>query len=143
LLSKEGLLRLFFPEKLRTFPQRRNVRMGLRTIHILTTGILLGGHVFNQPVAILEPWLFAAIASGLLLLLTDLHASVTILLEFRGMVALLKIALVCLIPFFWKQRIFLLIVVLTIGAVSSHMSGKIRHRRLLFSNCEEISYSKN
>lgn len=143
MLSKERLLRLFFPEKLRNFPQRRNVRMGLRTIHILTTGILLGGHVFNQPVAILEPWLFAAIASGLLLLLTDLHASVTILLEFRGMVALLKIALVCLIPFFWEQRVFLLIVVLTIGAVSSHMSGKVRHRRLLFSQCEAISYSKD
>ncbi len=143
MLSESGWLRLFFPEKLRNFPQRRNVRVGLRTIHLLTTGVLLGGHVFNQPVAVLEPWLFAAIVSGLLLLLTDLHASVAILLEFRGMVALLKIALVCLIPFFWEQRVFLLIVVLAIGAISSHMSGKIRHRRVIFSQCEAISYSKD
>jgi hypothetical protein len=142
-MDKRWLLSFFFPKNLRNFPQRRNVRTGLRTIHILTTGVLLGGHIFNQPVGVLEVWLFAAISSGLLLLLTDLHASATILLEFRGLVAVLKIGLVCLVPIFWEQRVFLLIVVLVIGAVSSHMSGKIRHRRLLFSECEAISYSKN
>jgi len=142
-VSRMEWLRLFFPEHLRSFPQRRNVRTGLRTVHILTTGVLLGGHIFNQPADILQLWLLAAIASGLLLMLTDLHASVTILFEFRGLVAVLKIALVCLVPFFWEQRVFLLIVVLIIGAVSSHMSGKIRHRRLLFSQCDEISYSRD
>lgn len=140
---KSRWLRLFFPRQLRNFPQRSNIRAVLRTVHILTTGVLLGGHIFNQPTAILELWFFTAISSGLLLMLTDLHASAAILLEFRGLVAVVKIALVCLIPFFWEQRIFLLILVLVIGVVTSHMSGKIRHRRLLFSQCDEISYAKD
>ncbi len=142
-MSKNGWLRIFFPEQLRDFPLRRSIRIGLRTIHILTAGVLLGGHVFNQPVDLLEPWLIAAITTGILLLLTDLHASVTILLEFRGLVAVIKLAMVCLVPVFWEQRVLILMIVLAIGAVSSHMSGRIRHRRLLFSRCDAIGYSKD
>lgn len=142
-MSNNGWLRLFFPEQLRNFPLRRGVRIGLRTIHILMTGVLLGGHVFNQPIELLEPWLIGAVISGILLLLTDLHASVAILLEFRGLVAVVKLTMVCLVPVFWEQRVLVLMVVLAIGAISSHMSGKVRHRRLLFSKCEAIDYSKN
>jgi len=133
-------LQILFPKKLRSFPYRRNIRIALRTLHILSGGVLLGGHVFNQPV--LQVWLISTVMSGLLLLLTDLYASMTILFELRGLVAIIKISLLLLVPIFWQQRVFILILVLIIGAVSSHMTGRLRHKRILFSGWRSIDYSK-
>jgi len=136
-------VRILFPKELRSFPYRRNIRITLRTLHILSGGVLLGGHVFNQPVEALHLWLIATVLSGLLLLLTDLYASAAILFELRGVVGILKISLLLLVPIFWQQRIFILMLVLIIGAVSSHMTGRLRHRRVLFSRCQAIDYSKS
>jgi len=136
-------LNIFFPKKLRSFPHRRNIRIALRTLHILSGGVLLGGHIFNQPVDALHVWLLATICSGLLLLLTDVYASATILFELRGLVALLKIGLLLLVPIFWPQRVLILLLILIIGAVSSHMTGRLRHRRILFNQCRAIDYLKS
>ena len=135
-------LQILFPKKLRSFPYRRNIRIALRTLHILSGGVLLGGHVFNQPVDAIQVWLISTVMSGLLLLLTDLYASMTILFELRGLVAIIKISLLLLVPIFWQQRVFILILVLIIGAVSSHMTGRLRHKRILFSGWRSIDYSK-
>ena len=136
-------VRILFPKELRSFPYRRHIRIALRTLHILSGGVLLGGHVFNQPVEALQLWLIATVVSGLLLLLTDLYASATILFELRGVVGILKISLLLLVPVFWPQRVFILMLVLIIGAISSHMTGRLRHRRVLFSRCRAIDYSKS
>ncbi|MCB1756085.1 MAG: hypothetical protein KDJ38_11210 [Gammaproteobacteria bacterium] len=122
---------LLFPEEPRTFPFRRTVRTLLRTLHILAIGTLLGGHIFEQPVELLEPWLWASVISGLLLLATDMHASFEVFFQVHGLVVLLKVALLMLVPVFWEQRVWILIAVLVIGSVSSHMPGRFRHYRLL------------
>jgi len=141
-MSGQQYLRVFFPVKLRTFPHRHAIRIGLRTVHLLTMAVLLGGHVFEQPVDVLQFWLVATITSGVLLLLTDLYASMAILFELRSLAAVIKIGLVLLVPFFWQYRIFLLVTVLVIGAVSSHLSGQLRHKRWLFKQCDSMSYDK-
>ncbi len=131
------LKRLFsslFPKIPRDFPFRRSMRTLLRTIHIFTSGILLGGLIFNQPVAILEPWLMGAVISGLFLMATDLHASFAVLCELRGMAVMVKILLLVLVPVFWEARVHLLIAALVIGSVSSHMPKRYRHKVLLFQN---------
>jgi len=120
-----------FPKEPRSFPYRRTVRTLLRTLHILAMGTLLGGHIFNQPVAILEPWLWAAVLSGSLLLATDMHASFDVFLQVHGLVVLLKVGLLLTVPFFWDQRVWILILVLIIGSVSSHMPGRFRHRYVI------------
>ncbi|MFQ6023994.1 MAG: hypothetical protein ACE5NW_14845, partial [Acidiferrobacterales bacterium] len=74
-----------FPEVPRDFSCRRAVRTGLRTAHIFTAGTLLAGYIFDQPASVLEPWLLGTVISGLLLLATDLHASLAVLLEVRGL----------------------------------------------------------
>jgi len=137
-----SVLKVLFPGVLRSFPYRRAIRTTLRTLHILSASILLGGHVFNQPEDALNVWLFATISSGVLLLLTDLYASLAILFELRGMVAVLKIGLLLMVPFFWPQRVAILVLILVIGAVSSHMTGRLRHRRIVFSSCSCIDYKK-
>jgi hypothetical protein len=98
----------------------------------MTAGVFLGGHIFHQSNAVLEPWLWVAILSGLAILLTDIYSSFAVLFEIRGFVVLIKIMLLCLIPFFWEQRIFLLVLILFIGAISSHMPKRYRHKLLFF-----------
>ena len=120
------------PNHPRDFPFRRSIRISFRTIHIFTAGVLLGGHIFNQPINILEPWLWATVISGLIILLTDMHASMAVLFEIRGVAVLIKIILILLVPVFWEHRILLLLSALVIGAVSSHMPKRYRHKLIFF-----------
>jgi len=104
----------------------------IRALHILATGVLLGGYIFLQPAIALEPWLLASVITGLLLLAIDLHASMAVLLEVRGLLLLIKLALLLLLPIFEQLSIPLLIIVLFIGAIGSHMTKRYRHKVLLF-----------
>ncbi len=122
---------ILFPKEPRTFPYRRTTRSILRTLHILAMGTLLGGHIFEQPVEVLEPWLWATVISGLLLLATDMHASMNVFFQMHGIVVLIKMTLLLFIPVFWDHRVWLLILVLIIGSISSHMPGRFRHRAVL------------
>ena len=125
--------RTLFPNQPRSFPYRRAVLSILRALHILCTGVLVGGYLFNQTVAVVEPWLYASVTTGLMLFALDLHASMAVLFELRGLLLLVKVILLLLIPVFWQQRIPILITVLFIGAVGSHMPKRHRHKVLLFS----------
>ena len=129
ILQNRGQLRsCLFPNKPRDFPFRRTVRISTRALHIFSAGVLLGGHIFNQPVAILEPWLWATVITGIIILLTDLHATLAILFELRGMAILIKLTLILFVPVFWDQRVTLLICALLIGAISSHLPKRYRHK---------------
>ncbi|MCH8263630.1 MAG: hypothetical protein IIA77_11430 [Proteobacteria bacterium] len=130
--NKGQFLSYLFPNKPRDLPFRRTIRISFRTLHILAAGVLLGGHIFNQPIAILEPWLWATVITGIIILLTDLHASLAVVFEVRGLAVLIKVILLLLVPVFWEQRIALLISILAIGAISSHMPKQYRHKILFF-----------
>jgi hypothetical protein len=119
-----------FPAVPRSFVWRRGVRTVLRAAHILTGGVLVGGVLFDQPPEALTPWVHGMLISGFLLLATDLHASFTILCEVRGASVLAKLGLTALVPVFWGARLELLMAALLLGAVSSHMPGRYRHRVL-------------
>lgn len=123
---------VLFPAEPRSFPYRRGIRTLLRALHILTTGVLLGGHIFQQPPELLVPWLWSSIATGLALFATDLYASFSVLLEARGIAVFIKIGLMMLVPVMWDHRVALLTAALIIGAVSSHLPRTYRHRLLFF-----------
>ena len=89
---------------------------------------MLGGYVFDQSAAVLEPWLWGTVISGIFILVTDLHASFAVLFEVRGIAVLIKAILLVLIAVFWEERIILLISALVIGVVSSHMPKQYRHK---------------
>ncbi len=120
--------RLLFPQPPRAPRPRRGLRIALRTAHILTAGVLLGGHVFAVPTAALEPWLWLAVVSGVLLFATDLYASFVVLFELHGLAVLLKLILLALVPVFWEQRVALLIMMLIVGGIVSHLPGRWRHK---------------
>lgn len=124
---------LLFPAEPRDFPGRRPLRSLLRALHILAGGVLLGGHVFDVDAAAVLPWAWATAGFGAALFATDLHASAAVLFELRGVVVVVKIAVMLLVPFLWDARVPLLAALLIAGTMSSHISGKYRHRILFGS----------
>lgn len=119
-----------FPSEPRDFPQRRNLRTLLRALHILAGGVLLGGHIFHQPEPILMPWLWFAVGTGVALLVSDLYASFSIILEMRGLIITIKLLLLAIAAIYPETITVALITIIMIGGVSSHMPGSFRHRVL-------------
>ena len=130
--SRSKYFSCLFPVRPRDFPYRRSVIILFRTVHILAAGVLLGGYIFNQSPAMLEPWLWGTVISGLLILAADIHASLAVIFEVRGIAVLLKIILLFLAAIYWEKRVLILIIALAIGAISSHMPKQYRHRLLFF-----------
>ncbi len=122
------------PAERHGFPCWRFVCTLLRTGHIVTTGTLLGGFIFAQPVTVLLPWLWGSVVTGVLLLTADLRSGAAVLGQVRGLAALIKVVILALIPVFWEARVPLLVMILLIGAVISHMPKRMRHRVLIFPN---------
>jgi len=123
---------LLLPDPRRRLPYGRAWNVGARTIHLAATGTLLGGHVFGVPPDALLPWLWVAIASGAVMLAVELYTSFDWLTQIGGLAVVLKLALLCAIPFAWSARVPILFAVVAVAGVGSHMSGKYRHYSLLY-----------
>jgi hypothetical protein len=107
---------------------RRWLRITLRTAHIAAFSTLVGGHVFATPADSLRPWLYAAVASGGLLVATYVYQTGwRWAREIRGAAILGKIALLCVIPFWWSSRVPILFAVIVASSYVSHMPGRYRY----------------
>ena len=123
---------LLLPDPRRRLPHGRALNVASRTAHLAATGTLLGGHVFGVQADALLPWLWAAIGSGAVMLALELYTSVDWFTQIGGLSVLLKLALLCLIPFAWAARVPLLFAVVAVAGIGSHMPGKYRHYSLLY-----------
>jgi hypothetical protein len=120
------------PTPKRTIPHARIYSIAFRTLHILAISILVGGHAFNAPAEQLRPLLYVAIVSGVGMAVIEAYPSFQSLFQGWGLLLLSKLALLCVIPFAWKYRFPILIVVVIIGSVGSHMTKKLRHYSLIY-----------
>jgi hypothetical protein len=126
-----SLRRLLLPEPHRHLPWSRGWSVMSRTLHIAAFGTLLGGHVFGVPADRLIPWLWATIASGAALTFTEVYPSLDWFTQVAGVTLLVKLAVLCVIPFAWDARVPILFLVVAIAGIGSHMPGRFRHRSLL------------
>jgi hypothetical protein len=117
----------FCPEPARELPAERAIRIALRTAHIAAAGILLGGHFFGVEAGRLSPWWWATIGTGAAFVAVELYGSCVWLAQGRGLLTLAKLALLALLPLFWKQRVWILLLVLGIGSIGSHMPSRFRY----------------
>ena len=99
---------------------------------MIAISILLGGHAFNAPAAQLLPLLYLAIATGCLMTGTRVRSQSALSRGGGGVLMLLKLALLCTIPFAWGYRLPILLVVVVLASVGSHMSARFRHYSLLY-----------
>jgi hypothetical protein len=123
---------VFLPTPRRRLPHARAWNVGSRTLHLAATGTLVGGHVFGVPADTLLPWLWLAIASGAIMLAVEFYSSLDWLTQVGGLAVLLKLAMLCAIPFAWPARVPILFAVVAVAGVGSHMSGKYRHYSVLY-----------
>lgn len=123
---------LLLPEPRRRLRHARAWNVGARTLHLAATGVLLGGHYFGVESDTLLPWLYAAIASGAAMLAVELYSSFDWLTEVGGLAVVLKLGLLCVIPFAWGARVPLLFAVVILASVGSHMPGRYRHYSLRY-----------
>jgi len=118
-------------EEPRPLPGVRAMRTTLRTAHLLASGILYGGHVYNLPPERLWPALLATVATGGAFMAIEVYRLPLWLVQIRGMAALVKIALLAAVPLCWSFRIWLLTATVIIGSVASHMPGRFRYYSIL------------
>ena len=122
---------LLFPEPERRVPGERHLRTVLRTVHIASMAVLLGGHIFDVPKHDLLAPLIWTVASGGLIVLLEVYGTLNWLFEVRGLATVAKVGLVCAVPFLWEQRVWLLMGALAIGSLSSHTTAGIRYYSIL------------
>jgi len=129
---RESFQRWFFPEQMRFLPGARALSIALRTLHLVAFGVLLGGHTFAVDPEKLLLSLYLTILSGLGLIALEVYAvGLYWLVLGKGIMVLLKLALLLLIAFFWEARVVLLVLVVGIASVGSHMPSRYRHYSIL------------
>lgn len=110
-----------------TLFERRTWNIATRTVHIFVMGVLAGGHVFDVPSERLDAWLYATVVSGALLVVLEAYSGLEWLHQARGIVVIVKVALLLVIPFAWHLRVPVLLVVVVLGSVGSHMPARYRY----------------
>jgi len=94
---------------------------------VLSAAGLLGAHAFEVQPATAAPWLHATLLTGVLLLLLDLHESAAFLLQVRGLIVILKLALVGVLPWLGSYGTWALAAIVLVSVVSSHAPGRVRY----------------
>jgi hypothetical protein len=113
-------------------PMTRAVNIVFRTAHIAAMGTLLGGHAFDVSPARLKLSLLLTIATGLALAASEIGGFRLLWFhQGRGVMTLLKLALICVVPFAWEHRLPILLAVVVIASVGSHMTARFRYYSVL------------
>jgi hypothetical protein len=108
------------------FPARA-LRTALRTLHLLAFGALYGGHLYGAPAESLSEALVATVGTGTALMLLDALREPVFLLQIRGLVTLVKVALAAILPLAGALSVAVLTLAAVLGAMSSHMPGRYRY----------------
>lgn len=123
-----GALRAaLFPAEPRRLPWGRPLQVGLRTIHIIAMGMVLGGLARGGTHDTLLPWILATLLSGALLLGIDLWKSCLFLVQGAGVAVLLKLALLGMGNLFPEARFGWYVAATAVASIGSHMVSSWRH----------------
>lgn len=125
-----------FPNPPRRIPAHRLLSVTLRTAHLMTFGMLLGGHVFEVDPSHLFPFLVATIVTGAGLMALELASSFAWLFMGKGVAVLVKLLLLGMVPFFWEHRVALLLLTVILASVAAHMPSRFRHYSFLTRRSE-------
>ena len=102
------------------------MRTIIRTVHIASMAVLVGGHYFDLPAERLIGPLAWTVGSGIAFMILELLGSLNWLLQVRGLLTIVKILLLLLVPVFWAHRLWILVAIVVIGSVGSHMPSRFR-----------------
>jgi hypothetical protein len=125
--EEKGLMAALFPYPPRTFRGLRAWQVGVRTVHVASMGIVLGGVAYGVPAPAM-PWpIGLTVASGLGLLGLDLWKSCSVLYQGSGVAVLAKLALIGLGVLFPSAQLGFYLAAAAVSSVGSHMPKAWRH----------------
>ncbi len=125
---EQFLGRWFFPQHSRQFAGKRACKVGLRTLHLFGIAGSGGAFLYQLPASDWLPFLLLTLVSGVLMVLIELWSHCIWLLQLRGLLILLKLALLGLCSVLPPSADpWLLLVVITISGVISHASSRQRY----------------
>jgi hypothetical protein len=118
----------------------RALNIALRTAHIGAMGILLGGHAFDVAPERLMVSLWLTIGTGAALAAVETGFRLLWFHQGRGLMTMVKLALLCVVPLAWDYRLPILLAVVVLASVGSHMSARYRyyswiHREVIPDAC--------
>lgn len=133
--------RVLFPIEKREFAGKRQVMIGLRTLHLMGISGYAGFFLFGLEQSQWGTLGLLALISGLLMLVLEVWADGIFLLQMRGLAVLLKLAIFGWILFdpTWRVEGFFTIILL--AGYFSHCPAKMRYY-LPFSGVNASSSSK-
>ena len=102
-----------------------------RTLHLAAFGLMLGGYAYDVDPERVTPALIATITTGALLVLVELYADPRWPFLGKGVLVLVKLALLMLVPLFPAARLPLLVAIVVLAGVGAHMPRRLRHYSLL------------
>ena len=123
--------RRFAPEPARSFPSERAWSIAFRTAHIIAFSVVLGGYVWGIDPGRVMPVVALASLTGFGLAGLELYKSLHWLFLGKGLVVLVKLALLTLLPFAGDAGLPLLLAVVVLASVGAHMPSRYRHYSVL------------
>lgn len=137
----ESDMQYFTPDPKRTQSTgTRGLSITLRTLHLASFGILLGGHAFGIESDRLRLALYFTIGSGIGLVALEIYITGPYwLLLGKGMMVLLKLLVLLAVPALWEYRLPLLLLVVVLASVGSHMPARYRHYSFLHGRTVQAS----
>lgn len=118
---------ILFPPVPRSLPYDRGISIGFRTLHLLGSSLLIGGHAFGAEPQRLVGLLYLTVGSGAGLILLELYHSCDWLYQGMGLLVIVKTMITALAGLWWEPRVWLLCLVVVLGSVGSHMPARYRH----------------
>ena len=110
---------------------QRAIQIGLRSVHLATMGLLLGGVAYGGTWETLRAPIIATLLSGALLLWASVAWGCLRLTEGAGALALAKLALLGLGNVFAGARLEWYLAATIVASIGSHMPATWRHFPML------------
>lgn len=115
----------------RSLPGKRWLGIGLRCLHLIGICGLSGGYLFSLPESEWYGYLLVTLVSGGLMVLKAVYLDGIWLLQLRGQVILLKIALLGLAVVLSSEAGSLVFIVIIVASgIIAHAPGKLRYYSL-------------
>ena len=115
----------------------RFLDIALRTAHVLVISVLFGGAVFRIPADQLVPWQHLAMATGAMLIVSEIIHHTHWLTQIRGVMVLIHAGLLGLAMLQPDLAVIFLSSSLVFGLVGSHLPKKIRYWSYTLRRVEE------
>lgn len=118
--------RVLFPSIQRDFFGKRWLKITLRTLHLIGVAGVAGGILLDVPAASWQMYLLITVLSGVGFILLELWSNAIFIIQLRGLIIFVKLALLFYLYIEPQQSVIVLLVIV-LSSVVSHAPGNFRY----------------